>query len=81
MNMNLRVLAANDLTTIRNPKGGAATFDLFPSVWYEEFDGVRQWYTSMGHRNDDYAQPEVRRHLLGGIQSVVRDAPRDYTRA
>ena len=39
------------------------------------------WYTSLGHRKDDYAQPEFRRHLLGGIQSVVRDGPRDYTRA
>jgi uncharacterized protein len=83
MNLNLQVLAANDLTTIRDPKEAPpATFgDLFPSVWYQEFDGGRQWYTSLGHRKEDYAQPEFRRHLLGGIQSVVRDAPRDYTRA
>ena len=83
MNMNLRVLAANELTAIRDPKEAPpATFgDLFPSVWYQEFDGGRQWYTSLGHRKEDYAQPEFRRHLLGGIQSVVRDAPRDYTRA
>jgi uncharacterized protein len=82
MNMNLRVLAANDLTTIRDPQEAPATFgDLFPSVWYQEFDGGRQWYTSLGHRKEDYAQPEFRRHLLGGIESVVRDAPRDYTRA
>ena len=46
-----------------------------------EFDGGRQWFTSLGHRKDDYAQPAFRRHLLGGIESVVRDAPRDYTRA
>ena len=73
MNMNLRVLAANDLTTVRDPKEAPATFgDLFPSVWYQEFDGGRQWYTSLGHRKDDYAQPAFRRHLLGGIESVVR---------
>jgi hypothetical protein len=32
-------------------------------------------------QNFDYARPEFRRHLLGGIQSVVREAPLDYTRA
>lgn len=83
MSVNLRVLAVNDLAAISDPKGEKpATFgDVFPSVWYQEFDGGRQWYTSWGHRKEDYATPEFRRHLLGGIQSVVRGAPPDYTRA
>lgn len=82
MNVNMRILAANDLTTIQDPKEAPATFgDVFPSVWYQEFDGGRQWYTSLGHRKEDYARPEFRQHLLGGIQSVVRNTPLDYTRA
>jgi type 1 glutamine amidotransferase len=82
MNVNMRILAVNDLTTIKDPKEIPATFgDVFPSVWYQEFDGGRQWYTSLGHRKEDYARPEFRQHLLGGIQSVVRAAPLDYTRA
>ena len=82
MNVNMRILAANDLTTIKDPKEVPATFgDVFPSVWYQEFDGGRQWYTSLGHRKEDYARPEFRQHLLGGIQSVVRNAPLDYARA
>lgn len=82
MNVNMRILAVNDLTTIKDTKEAPATFgDVFPSVWYQEFDGGRQWYTSLGHRKEDYARPEFRRHLLGGIQSVVRAAPLDYTRA
>jgi type 1 glutamine amidotransferase len=82
MNVNLRILAVNDLTTIKDTKEAPATFgDVFPSVWYHEFDGGRQWYTSLGHRKEDYARPEFRRHLLGGIQSVVATAPLDYTRA
>jgi len=82
MNVNLQVLAVNDLTSVQDPKEKPATFgDVFPSVWYQEFDGGRQWYTSLGHRKDDYARPEFRRHILGGIRSVVRRAPLDYTRA
>jgi type 1 glutamine amidotransferase len=82
MNVNMRILAANDLTAIKDPKEAPATFgDLFPSVWYQEYDGGRQWYTSLGHRKEDYARPEYRQHLLGGIQSVVRNTPLDYSRA
>jgi uncharacterized protein len=82
MNVNMRILAVNDLTTIKDSQDTPTAFgDVFPSVWYHEFDGGRQWYTSLGHRKEDYARPEFRRHLLGGIQSVVREAPPDYTRA
>ncbi len=82
MSVNLRVLAVNDLRTITDPKDKPSTFgDVFPAVWYQEFDGGRQWYTSWGHRKEDYATPEFRKHILGGIQSVVRNAPLDYTRA
>jgi len=82
MNVNMRILAVNDLTTVEDPKEKPSIFgDVFPSVWYQEFDGGRQWYTSLGHRKEDYARPEFRRHILGGIQSVVSHAPLDYTRA
>lgn len=83
MSVNLRVIAVNDLTTIKDPKGEPPeTFGtVFPSVWYQEFDGGRQWYTSLGHHKDDYNNPDFRRHLLGGIQSVVRNTPLDYRRA
>ncbi|MDQ3673086.1 MAG: ThuA domain-containing protein [Gemmatimonadota bacterium] len=81
-NVNMRVLAVNDLTSIQDSKETPATFgDVFPSVWYQEYDGGRQWYTSLGHRKDDYAHPDFRQHMLGGIRSVVRLAPLDYTRA
>lgn len=83
MNVNLRVLAVNDLSTIQDPKEKPpVTFgDVFPSVWSQEYDGGRQWYTSLGHRKDDYATSEFRRHLMGGIESVVGTTPLDYTRA
>ncbi|MGI8423371.1 MAG: ThuA domain-containing protein [Chloroflexota bacterium] len=83
MNVNMKVLAVNDLSTIQDPKGEKPAIfgDVFPSVWSQEFDGGRQWYTSLGHRKEDYLTPEFRQHILGGIRSVVRNAPLDYTRA
>jgi uncharacterized protein len=83
MNVNLRVLAVNDLSAITDPKEKPPAIfgDVFPAVWSQEFDGGRQWYTSLGHRKEDYAAPEFRRHLLGGIQSVVRRGPLDYAKA
>ncbi len=82
MNVNMRVLAVNDLNSVKDPKEKPTTFgDVFPSVWYQEFDGGRQWYTSLGHNKEDYGRPEFRRHILGGIQSVIRNAPLDYRRA
>jgi type 1 glutamine amidotransferase len=82
MNVNLRVLAVNDLTTVNDPRDKPATFgDVYPAVWSQEFDGGRQWYTSWGHRKEDYRTPELRKHILGGIQAVVGNAPLDYSRA
>ena len=46
MNVNMRILAVNDLTSVQDPKETPSTFgDVFPSVWYQEFYGGRQWYT------------------------------------
>lgn len=43
-----------------------------PVVWSLDFEGGRIWYTALGHRPEDYAQPWYRRHILEGLRSVVR---------
>ena len=47
MVVNLHVLAVNDHATIEKPAGKALdTFgDVFPSVWWHEYDGGRAFYT------------------------------------
>lgn len=71
----IRVLLAADLTTVEDPEREAFPGDLFgdhfPVAWYQAFDGGRQWYTSLGHRPEQYRDPVFVRHLLGGIQWVV----------
>jgi len=84
MRVNLHVVAVNDATTLQGENARALdTFgDVFPSVWCQEFDGGRSWYTSLGHSKEDYMDEEFRKHILGGIEWVVRGAKkRDYKKA
>jgi type 1 glutamine amidotransferase len=49
-----------------------------PIAWYQEFDGGRSFYTSMGHLPATYRDPNFLAHIYGGIywaatgQGVVR---------
>lgn len=84
MRVNLHVVAVNDATTLEGDDDRRLdTFgDVFPSVWCHEFDGGRSWYTSLGHSKEDYMDDEFRKHILGGIEWVVKGArKRDYSKA
>jgi uncharacterized protein len=84
MSVNLNVLAVNDHTTIAKPAGKALdTFgDVFPSVWWHEYDGGRAFYTSLGHQKEDYEKDDLRKHILGGIEwAIGPQKPRNYSKA
>ncbi len=84
MAVNLHVIAVNDGTTLKgeNEKRLDTFGDVFPSVWCHEYDGGRSWYTSLGHRKEDYMDEEFRNHLLGGIVwAAGRKKKLDYTKA
>jgi type 1 glutamine amidotransferase len=71
-NPDIHVLMVHDLPPLDdNDKptyyGGRSS----PSVWCHEFDGGRQWYTSLGHDSATYAEPEFKKHILGGIIWVI----------
>lgn len=80
LNPAIRVLLSADISTVSDK--GKADFpgnlfgDGFPLAWYQEFDGGRQWYTSLGHRPEHYEEPEFKKHILGGIQWVVSGGSR-----
>jgi len=44
---------------------------LFPSVWCNEFDGGRQWFTALGHKKEDYNNPLFIHHIVGGLRWVL----------
>lgn len=48
-----------------------------PISWYHEAEGGRIWCTALGHTQEGYSQPLLRKHLLGGIRYVAGLAPAD----
>ncbi len=82
-NPDIHVLAVHDLGSLDDKDkptyyGGTSS----PSVWCHEFDGGRQWYTSLGHDSATYATPEFRQHIMGGIIWVIgENKPLDYRKA
>ncbi len=56
--------------------------NLYPSVWFYDYDGGHTWVTVYGHDKKDYSDPTYEQHILQGIQyvaSLVKGI--DYTKA
>ncbi|MFA5817125.1 MAG: ThuA domain-containing protein [Bacteroidales bacterium] len=70
LNPDIHVLLAHEMNTIKDE--GKAQFpgnifgDLFPSAWYHEFDGGREWYTAYGHNILHYSDPMLLASCTGG---------------
>lgn len=75
LNPGMNVLLAADMTTVaddrKNEFPGTIFGESFPVAWFQEFDGGRQWYTTLGHRPEQYSDPVFVQHILGGIQWAV----------
>jgi type 1 glutamine amidotransferase len=81
MNPTVRVIMASDFSNIKDGKDLPNTFGtMFPSVWCNDFDGGRQWYTALGHDKSDYSNPLYLQHILGGLKWVVAEKL-DYSKA
>jgi type 1 glutamine amidotransferase len=67
----LHVLLAGDLAGLDDPAKekypGKQFGSQFPLAWCHQFDGGREWYTSLGHQKEHYSDPMFTKHLLGGI--------------
>jgi type 1 glutamine amidotransferase len=48
-----------------------------PIAWCRDVGRGRAWYTGLGHTRESYAEPDFRRHLLGGILSAAGREPAD----
>jgi len=67
MPAGLHILLEGDLTTLddkRKPKDQKRR----PLAWCHEFEGGRCWFTALGHKKEHYADPNLMKHILGGIQ-------------
>ncbi|WP_326799408.1 ThuA domain-containing protein [Streptomyces sp. NBC_01808] len=72
---NVHVLATLDESTYK--PGPDAMGDDHPIAWCSNYDGGRTWYTALGHQPEHYDEPQLRRHLLGGIQWAAGAAEGD----
>jgi type 1 glutamine amidotransferase len=80
LNPDIKVLLAADLTTVEDEERESFPGDIFgdryPTAWYHEFEGGRSWYTALGHRPEQYQDPTLVRHILGGIRWVITGVSR-----
>ena len=51
----------------------------YPLSWYHTFEGARVYYTALGHKKEHYADPILRKQLLGGILWVMGEKPKSVT--
>jgi hypothetical protein len=76
-----RVVASLDMSKPANARPAAAiirTDGDFPVSWIKRTaGGGRVFYTSLGHREDVYFQPEVLQHYLDGLQFALGDLAMD----
>jgi type 1 glutamine amidotransferase len=48
-----------------------------PIAWCKTVEGGRSWYTGFGHTQTTYAEPDFRKHLLGGLRYAAGRARAD----
>ncbi|WP_204046315.1 ThuA domain-containing protein, partial [Acrocarpospora phusangensis] len=64
---NVHVLASMD---DKSYTGATMGID-HPTVWCQDFDGGRSWYTGLGHTKASFVEPAFLTHLLGGIKTAA----------
>lgn len=71
MPADLHVLLAGELATLVDPQKPTDKV-IWPLAWCHEFEGGRVWYTTLGHRKENYSDPFFQKHILGGIQWAMK---------
>ena len=69
ISQDINVLITIDESTYTGGENG----NFHPISWYQEYDGCRMFYTSLGHRREDYTNQYFLEHLLGGINYVLEN--------
>jgi cytochrome c len=75
-NSGVHVLLTMDESTYAEADGSDGVDDDHPISWCRLYDGGRMWYTGLGHTEASYLDPNVLKHILGGLEiaaAVVTD--------
>jgi len=84
----ITVVIASDVSTLDAKaadivkQGQGSYANLYPSVWYQHFDGGNIWITALGHSKTDYSDPVFTTLILNGIKFVAAESKKlDYNKA
>lgn len=64
----LHILMALDETSYNGGKMGK----FHPIAWFQEYDGGRSFYTGLGHTEESFDSELFQKHILGGVQYVLK---------
>jgi type 1 glutamine amidotransferase len=86
INPSIKVLAVSNLAGLKDSTGGKDNRpDIFgnryPSVWCQEFDGGRIWYSALGHSKEDYSNAVFLKHIAEGLKWLADKPKPDYKKA
>ncbi|MDZ4797470.1 MAG: ThuA domain-containing protein [Bryobacteraceae bacterium] len=75
VNPDIKPLLVTDPAKLDDPKKAEYPGDRFgnalPLAWYHEYGGGREFYVSLGHKDEYYKTPVLRQLILGGILWAV----------
>ncbi len=77
LNPGIKPLLTTGPKTLVDPKyagdPGELINGLRPLAWYQTYDGGREFYLALGHKNEHYQNPILLRLILGGIDWAMGD--------
>ena len=78
---NLHVLLVQDTSTMKKTGNDKTAYDRpnYPSTWAHLYGKGRVFYTSMGHRDDVWANPIFQQILIGGMNWALGNVDADVT--
>jgi uncharacterized protein len=84
----INVVMAHDITTLNQNEAekikqfSAPFAQLYPAVWYQQFDGGNIWITALGHNKENYEDPVYVKHIFQGIEYIAGQAKKvDFSKA
>ncbi|MGQ7869872.1 ThuA domain-containing protein [Sunxiuqinia sp. sy24] len=64
---NVHVLARLDENTIKKSDNDKWKMDDHPLIWWQEFEGIRSFYSVFGHTHEAFQDPKIQAHFAGAV--------------
>jgi type 1 glutamine amidotransferase len=45
--------------------------DFHPIAWYQVYDGIKVFYTGLGHTKESLHEPNFQKQIIGGLKYVL----------